>query len=249
MIMKNAVSIPVIVLESKAQDKNRNLVRVDPLVMNELELRDGDIIAITGELQTKNFMCLALVPNDTNKGIIRLDLDSRNMVGARIGEKVTIRLADLSNYSNGESDGALGSEHFDNAELINEPRLLISGCCINFEKERDKIMDYLSSLEMETHVANACKCYSEGKKTLGWDFFIVSIPLQILDKLAEIHPEINKNEGTTLEQRFILWLSGRMRSRKLEYHLKLSEIPYESVNGFRLNPKNYHDPNEMNNLK
>jgi hypothetical protein len=249
MIMKNAVSMLVIVLESEAQDKNRNLVRVDPLVMNELELRDGDLVEIIGELQTKNFMCLALLPNDSNKGIIRLDLDSRNMVGARIGEKVTIRLPGPSNYSKEESNDAHSSEHFDNAILINEPRLLISGCCINFDKERDNITDYLSSLEMEMHVANACKCYSEGKKTLGWDFFTVSIPLQLLEKLVEIHPEINNNEGITLEQRFVLWLSGRMRSRKLEYHLKVSEIPYESVNGFRLNPKNYHDPNEMNNLK
>jgi cell division protein 48 (CDC48)-like len=249
MIMKNAVSIPLIVLESEAQDKNRNLIRVDPLVMSELELRDGDLIEVAGDLQTKSFMCLGLLPTDTNKGIIRLDFESRSMLGAKIGEKVTIRLPDPSNSSNGESDGSLGSVHLDDAELINEPRLLISGCCINFEKERDKIMDYLISLEMEMHVANTCKCYSEGKKTLGWDFFIISIPLQILDRLAEIHPEINKNEGSTLEQRFVLWLSGRMRRRKLEYHLKLSEIPYEAVNGFRLNPKNYHDSNEMNNLK
>jgi hypothetical protein len=61
MIMKNAVSMLVIVLESEAQDKNRNLVRVDPLVMNELELRDGDLVEIIGELQTKNFMCLILI--------------------------------------------------------------------------------------------------------------------------------------------------------------------------------------------
>jgi Cell division protein 48 (CDC48), N-terminal domain len=247
--MRIAVSMSVIVMESDAQDENRNLVRIDPLVMNELELHDGDLVAIKGELQTKNLMCLALLPHDTNKGIIRLDLESRRTIGAKIGQKVTVALVNTSNYSKAESDGAPGSEHSDNAELINEPRLLISGCCIDFDKERDKIMEYLASLEMELHVTNVCKCYSEGKKTLGWDFFIVSIPLQMLEKLAEIHPEIDKKEGVTLEQRFVLWLSGRMKSRKLDYHLKLSEIPFQSVGGFRLNPKNYHDPNEMNNLK
>lgn len=247
--MRSAVSIPVIVSESEAQDENRNLVRVDPLVMNELELHDGDLVEIKGELHTKEFMCLALLPHDAKKGIIRLDLESRKTIGTRIGEKVTLRLVNPNNYSNAPSAGAVVAEHTDNVELINEPCLLISGCCIDFDKERDKIMNYLASLEMELHATNSCKCYSEGKKTLGWDFFIISIPSRMLEKLAEIHPEINNKEGLTLEQRFVLWLAGRMKSRKLEYHLKLSEIPFESVGGFRLNPKNYHDSNEMNNLK
>lgn len=248
-MMRSAVSIPLTVFEGEAQDEKRNLVRVDPLVMNELDLHDGDLVEIKGELHTKEFMCLSLLPHDTKKGIIRIDLESRKTIGARIGQKVTINLVNPNIYSEAQTASALGAKHSDNVELINEPCLLISGCCIDFDKERDKIMDYLASLEMELHTTNASKCYSEGKKTLGWDFFIVSIPLSMLEKLAEIHPEINKKEGVTLEQRFVLWLAGRMKSRKLEYHLKLSEIPFESVSGFRLNPKNYHDPNEMNNLK
>jgi hypothetical protein len=246
--MKIAVSIPLIVLESEIQDKDRKLVRLDPIVMNELQLHEGDLVEVTGELKTKIFMCLALLPNDTNRGIIRLDRDSRNIVGAKIGEKITINPAVHRDYPSAKLLGGHGSEQSDMAELT-DSLLLISGCCIDFETERDKIMNFLSAVEMEIHVENACKCYSDGKKTLGWDFFTISIPLQFLEKLIEIHPEINNHEGITLEQRFVLWLSARMRTQKLAYHLKISEIPYESVNGFRLDPKNYHDPNEMNNLK
>jgi hypothetical protein len=110
-------------------------------------------------------------------------------------------------------------------------------------------MDYLSALQKEVHMKDKCKCYSDGKKTLGWDFFRIALPLQLVDKISQIHPEINKREGATLEHRFVLWLSDRMKKRKLEYHLKMIEIPFESVSGFRLDPKNYHDPNELNNLK
>jgi len=127
--------------------------------------------------------------------------------------------------------------------------LLISGSCIDFENQRQKIMEYLNTLAMEVHMESDCKCYSEGKKTLGWDFFKISFPLQLVEKIQQIHPEIDKHEGNTLEDRFVIWLSKRMKKKQLEYHLKISEIPYEAVSGFRLDPKNYQNANDRDDLK
>jgi hypothetical protein len=40
-----------------------------------------------------------------------------------------------------------------------------------------------------------------------------------------------------------------MKKKQLEYHLKISEIPYEAVSGFRLDPKNYQNANDRDDLK
>jgi len=111
-------------------------------------------------------------------------------------------------------------------------------------------MEFLKSLEKEIHSdTNYFKCYSSGKKTLGWDFFEISIDSRMVQKLIEIHPEINKQEAISLEERFVLWLHAKIKKKKIDYHLKLSELPYESVNGFRLNPNDYRDIEDMENMR
>jgi hypothetical protein len=43
-----------------------------------------------------------------------------------------------------------------------------------------------------------------------------------------------------IEQQFVLWLSKQFKNKiKSEYHLKLSDVPYEHTRGFKLNPENY----------
>ena len=51
-------------------------------------------------------------------------------------------------------------------------------------------------------------------------FFYISFPLQLVENIEDIHPEIDKHEGRTLENRFVIWLSERMKKKQLEYHLK-----------------------------
>ncbi|TLX66461.1 MAG: hypothetical protein E6L03_09295 [Thaumarchaeota archaeon] len=79
--------------------------------------------------------------------------------------------------------------------------------------------------------------------------FEISIDTRLVQKLIEIHPEINKQEAITLEERFVLWLDAKIKKRKLDYYLKISEVPYESVNGFRLNPNDYRDIEDMENMR
>jgi hypothetical protein len=238
--------LPLTVMESEVQDANRQVVRIDLEEMNKMGLSDGDLVDIVGESTSKTLTCLELLPVDTSKGIIRIDRTSRNEVGVKIGDKIIVRR--VSQTQNLDKECKNSNElHLD--DVNKAPSILISGSCIDFETERPKIMGYLSGLEMEVHLKDKIKCYSDGKKTLGWDFFQISLPLQLVEKLVQIHPEINRHEGVTLELRFALWLYDRMKKVKLDHHLKLSEIPYESVSGFRLNPKDYHDPDEINQLK
>jgi hypothetical protein len=52
---------------------------------------------------------------------------------------------------------------------------------------------------------------------------------------------MKKEEGSMLEQQFVHWLSRQFKKRKLEYYLKLNDVPRERTSGFRLDPNNYRD--------
>ncbi len=237
-------AIPLIVTENEARDNARKIARLEPDVMGELNVSDGDLIEVISQLKREIFTCLALLPTDTSEGVIRLDYDSRTVLGAKLGDKIFVKRADSR-----ETEMKISTVKREGKISVETSAVLIAGSCIDFENERHKIMDYLNTLEMEVHMKSDYKCYSAGKKTLGWDFFQISLPMQLVEKILQIHPEIDKQEGITLEERFVIWLSNRMKKRQLEYHLKISEIPFESVSGFRLDPKNYHDTNEMGDLK
>ncbi len=52
-----------------------------------------------------------------------------------------------------------------------------------------------------------------------------------------------------IQQQFVLWLSKQLKKKKMEYYLKLSDVPYQSANGFRLNPDYYRDDKELEKLR
>ena len=126
--------------------------------------------------------------------------------------------------------------------------IIVSGSCIDFAKERQKIMEFIGKLEWGAHTKSKCECSSAGT-ALGWEFFQIYFDPDFVEQLLDVHPEISRQEGTMLEQRFVLWLSKAMRKEKLEYYLKLSEVPHEHVGGFRLDPENYRDDSELEKLR
>jgi hypothetical protein len=244
MVDNSGISLQVYEIEAK--DKDRDIVRIDPDIMHKLNISDGDFISVIGPLNGTKIICLSLLPSDKNKQIIRIDSKTRNLIGTTIGGTVIIKKVALINEENNKARKMNAAEESD--EVLNS--IIVNGSCIDFEKERPKIMEFLKSLEKEIHSdTNYFKCYSSGKKTLGWDFFEISIDSRLVQKLIEIHPEINKQEAISLEQRFVLWLHAKIKKKKLDYHLKLSELPYESVNGFRLNPNDYRDIEDMENMR
>jgi len=240
----SGISLPV--YENENQDKDRAIVRIDPEIMHRLNISEGDLINVIGRLNGTNIICLSLLPSDKNKKIIRIDSNTRNLIGTTIGDTITIKKVISVNDKDDKARKIRITQVAD--EISNS--IIITGSCINFEKERPRIMEFLKSLEKEVHLDNNYyKCYTSGKKTLGWDFFEISIDTRLVQKLIEIHPEINKQEAITLEERFVLWLDAKIKKRKLDYYLKISEVPYESVNGFRLNPNDYRDIEDMENMR
>jgi hypothetical protein len=248
------------VLENELQDKDRDIVRIDSEIMHILNIAEGALVNIIGPKNSTSIICLSLHPTDeikdnnnnksknsiknSNDKIIRIDGKTRDFIGTNIGDNVTIKKIVLA-----ENDNRPGEM---NIELTDDTAnsIIINGSCINFEKERPKIMELLGSLQKEVHMDSIyCKCYANGKKTLGWDFFHVALDLRLVQRLIEIHPEINKQEAASIEERFVLWLYAKFRKRKLDYHMKVSEIPYESVTGFRLNPNDFRNIEDMESMR
>jgi hypothetical protein len=126
--------------------------------------------------------------------------------------------------------------------------IVVSGSCIDFDKERPKIMEFVGTLEWGAHTKSQCECSSTGK-ALGWEFFQIYFDPDFVEKLIDIYPDIQKQEGNDIEQQFVLWLSKQMKKSKLEYYLKLSDVPRESTMGFRLNPDAYRDDSELEKLR
>jgi hypothetical protein len=243
------------VLEAYSSDIGRRVARIDHNSLNSLSLSEGDSIEIIYKDRTIEAKCLALLPSDEGKGIIRADPHLRKSIGVSIGKTIVIRSIKLDAQKNEidssreeEEEEALGKTP---TNLYNKTAsmIIISGSCIDFEKERPKIMDFIGTLEIATHMKSQCKCYTDGKKTLGWDFFEISVGSDFVEKLRNLYPDIDKQEGNLIEQRFALWLDKQMKKKKQEYHLKLREVPFEVSKGFRLNPKNYQDDSDLEKLR
>ena len=66
-----------------------------------------------------------------------------------------------------------------------------------------------------------------------------------VEVLLDLYPEINKQEANDIENRFVIWLEKMMKKKKMQYHLRLKDVPREQVHGFRLNPENYRNDDWM----
>ena len=128
------------------------------------------------------------------------------------------------------------------------PSIVISGSCLNFDKERKRIIELIEYLQFSVSSEINCEVSSNGA-ALGWDFFNIYFDLSLMEQLIVNFPEISEEEGITFEQRFVLWLTKQFKRRNLDYHLKLSDIPYETTKGFRLDPNNYRDDSLLEDLR
>lgn len=126
--------------------------------------------------------------------------------------------------------------------------IVVSGSCQDFNKERPKIMEFVGSLEWGAHVESQCECSSIGK-AMGWEFFQIYFDPNFVETLLDVYPDIQKQESNILEERFVIWLNKQLKKSKLEYFLKLSDVPYETTKGFRLNPEAYRDDSELEKLR
>ena len=167
--MSDNSGISLRVLENENQDKGRNIVRIDPEIMQTLNISDGDLVSIIGSLNGTDIICLSLHPTDTSsdRKIVRIDSKTRNLIGTNIGDIVTIKKINSSETNNSSrADNLAISDDLTNS-------IIITGSCLDFEKERPKIVEFLKLLENEVHLNHDyCKCYANGKKHLVGIFLI-----------------------------------------------------------------------------
>jgi len=267
------------VLAAYARDVGRGAVRIDGRSMDILGVADGDVVEIIGKKDGTDARCYRLLPSDEDQGIARIDPALRKMIGVAIDHTVTIRkITDIDVAA--ETPATVEKEEEQEAErsLSSSPEpteeagpgtqdattatsaaaavpstaavFVLSGSCIDFEKERPKIMHFITTLESAARSQSKCKCYSDGKKALGWDFFLLEMDEIFVDKLRELYPDIQKQEAGSVEERFALWMNKQLKKMfKTDYHLKLSDVPHEKTGGFRLNPEHFRDDSNLEDLR
>ena len=269
----NRPVISLRVLAAYARDIGRGVARMDGRSMNVLGVSDGDIIEIIGKKDGTDARCYQLLPSDQDQGITRIDPALRKLIGVTIEDTVTIRkIADSAvslekpNSIEPEESEPPMAPSPESREIVGRPTnetttggappntaaalFALSGSCIDFDKERPKIMHFISTLESATHAQSKCKCYSDGKKALGWDFFLLEMDEIFVAMLRDIYPDIEKQEASSMEERLALWMNKQLKKMAgVDFHLKLRDVPQEKTKGFRLDPEHFRDNTNLEDLR
>ena len=78
------------VAEALSTDVGRGIARVDPAVVENLNLQTGDAIEVVGKKRTFALIWPAH-PRDTGRGLIRIDGYTRENAGVSIDDRVKVR--------------------------------------------------------------------------------------------------------------------------------------------------------------
>jgi hypothetical protein len=270
----NPPVISLRVLAAYARDIGRGVARIDSHSMDKLGASNGDIVEIIGKKDGTDARCYQLLPSDEGQGITRIDPALRKMIGVTVDDTVTIRkigdsavsVEKVRSREAEESEAPVAPpQEPSEAETAGSPAhdiapapvhssaaamFVLSGSCIDFDKERPKIMHFISTLESATRTQSKCKCYSDGKKALGWDFFLLEIDEMFVDKLRDIYPDIEKQEAGSMEERLALWMNKQLKKgADMDFHLKLKDVPQENIKGFRLDPEHFRDKRNLEDLR
>lgn len=259
------------VLAAYSRDIGTGVVRIDHKSMDSLDVITGGTIEIIGKKDGIGARCYPLLPSDENQGITRVDPEIRKIIGVSIDDTVTIRnlapvpserfageeqAVEKTNAAEQAAEAPEGSDSLASrtAEEATpggkaSPIFILSGSCIDFDKERQKLLDFMTTLESAARIESKSRCYSDGKKALGWDFFLLEVNQDFVHNLHALYPDIDKQEAGTVEERFALWMNKQLKKKNLDFHLKLNDVPQEKVGGFRLNPEHFRDKTEMDDLR
>ncbi|HEU4605021.1 MAG TPA: hypothetical protein VFS46_02160 [Nitrososphaera sp.] len=241
------------VLAAYARDVGRGVVRLDHRSMDSLGVTAGDTVEVIGGRDGADAKCFPLLPSDEGQGITRIDPAIRKIIGSNLEDTVTIRnIASVPAENFAEKPAEAQPEGGGASESIEPgtaPVFTLSGSCMDFEKERPKLVDFMATLESAAHGKSRYRCFADGKKTLGWDFFMLEMDQQFVEKLRDVYPDIDKQEAGTTEERLALWMNKQLKKMKMDFHLKLKDVPQEKVKGFRLNPEHFRDKTDVEDLR
>ncbi len=89
MLLNKKVEKILRVIEARATDVDKGIARIDPALMEILGISEGEAVAIEGKQKTVAIAKKGL-PEDANRGVIRMDGAIRRNAGAGIDEKVGV---------------------------------------------------------------------------------------------------------------------------------------------------------------
>ncbi|MFP3299030.1 MAG: CDC48 family AAA ATPase, partial [Thermocladium sp.] len=81
------------VMEAKQKDAGKPIVRIDPIIMNEHDIEPGMVVEIRGKKVTAAKVWYGL-PEDEDKGIIRMNSIMRKNADVSVGDTVKVRRVD-----------------------------------------------------------------------------------------------------------------------------------------------------------
>jgi hypothetical protein len=236
--------------------------------MDYLGVTAGDTIEVIGNKDGFDAKCYPLLPSDENQGVTRIDPAIRKKIGVSVEETVFMRnpaplppekfaTDELAAEEPDTVQEALAAPENSNtipSERADETTarasiFILTGSCIDFEKERPKLMEFLTTLESAAHCKHKGRCYSDGKKALGWDFFLLEVDQTFVERLRDLYSDVDKQEAGTTEERFALWMNKQLKKMNMDFHLKLSDVPQEKVGGFTLNPEHFRDESDLGDLR
>lgn len=87
------------VQKAKKRDIGRNIIRIDPQTMEELEIQTGDVIALRGKKQSAG-IAWPSYPQDNGLGIVRIDSRLRKNTGTSIDDTVEIEKVEAAEAQN-----------------------------------------------------------------------------------------------------------------------------------------------------
>ncbi len=110
------------VAEALSTDVGRGIARVDPAVVESLNLQTGDAIEVVGKKRTFALIWPAY-PRDTGRGLIRIDGYTRENAGVSLDDrvkvrKVTAKYAEVVKLAPTEPLKIMGGEEFIKSQLI-----------------------------------------------------------------------------------------------------------------------------------
>ncbi len=263
------------VLAAYARDIGSGVVRIDHKSMDSLGITAGDSIEIIGKKDGIEARCYPLLSSDENQGITRIDPEIRKVIGVSVEDIVTVRNlapvppenfvedepmiekkadaaeehATTTPRGSGDTVSSEGANKESTVASAASPIFILSGSCIGFEKERPKLIDFMITLEAAAHSKSKFRCYSDGKKALGWDFFLLEVNQHFVGLLRDLYLDIDKQEAGTIEEKFAVWMNRQLKKMNLDFHLKLSDVPQEKVGGFRLNPEHFREGTDVEDLR
>ncbi|MBD3255575.1 MAG: AAA family ATPase, partial [Candidatus Lokiarchaeota archaeon] len=87
------------VQKAKKRDIGRNIIRIDPQTMEELEIQTGDVIALKGKKESAG-IAWPSYPQDNGLGIVRIDSRLRKNTGTSIDDTVQIEKVEAEEAQN-----------------------------------------------------------------------------------------------------------------------------------------------------